>query len=136
MRYLLTIGFTLSLGPCLAAATTPDALINRYRQEAQRTEPELKAFSPEAGKRLYFTERDKGGEKISCASCHTSDARSSGKSRAGKVIEPLAPTANPARFTDEAKVEKWFRRNCADVLDRPCTAKEKGEFLSYLLSIR
>ena len=29
---------------------------------------------------------------------------------------PLAPAANPKAFTDTARVDKWFRRNCNDVL--------------------
>ena len=39
-------------------------------------------------------------------------------------------------FSDAAKVEKWFKRNCGDVLNRACTALEKGDFLTYVLSVR
>ena len=53
----------------------------------------------------------------------------------GKAIEPLAPSANPARFTRAAKVAKWFQRNCNDVLQRPCTAQEKGDVLAWLLTL-
>lgn len=53
----------------------------------------------------------------------------------GKPIDPLAPAANPERFTNPAKVEKWFKRNCKDVLKRECTPQEKGDVLTYLLSI-
>jgi hypothetical protein len=31
---------------------------------------------------------------------------------------PLAPAFNPARFTNATKVEKWFGRNCKDVVGR------------------
>jgi len=51
----------------------------------------------------------------------------------------MAPSANPQRFADAAdaaKVEKWFKRNCADVLKRACTAQEKGDFMAYLLSVK
>ena len=34
------------------------------------------------------------------------------------------------------KVAKWFKRNCNDVLDRECTAQEKGDVLSYLLTVK
>ncbi|MGE3163031.1 MAG: DUF1924 domain-containing protein, partial [Burkholderiales bacterium] len=44
-----------------------------------------------------------------------------------------SPAANPERFTAEAKTEKWFRRNCNDVLGRACTAAEKADVLAYLL---
>jgi hypothetical protein len=53
----------------------------------------------------------------------------------GKAIEPLAPAANPKRFTNPAKVEKWFRRNCNDVLDRACTTQERGDVLAWLRSL-
>ncbi|MFP5443986.1 MAG: DUF1924 domain-containing protein, partial [Betaproteobacteria bacterium] len=35
-------------------------------------------------------------------------------------------------FTDTAKVDKWFRRNCNDVLSRECTAMEKADVLAYV----
>ena len=47
----------------------------------------------------------------------------------------MAPAANPQRFSDAAKVEKWFKRNCNDVLGRACTAQEKGDVLAYLMSL-
>jgi hypothetical protein len=52
------------------------------------------------------------------------------------MIEAMAISVNPQRFSDEAKVEKWFGRNCKDVLERACTAQEKGDFIAYLLSIK
>jgi hypothetical protein len=55
--------------------------------------------------------------------------------RTGKVISPLAPAADPERFTSTAKVEKWFARNCNDVLGRACTPVEKGDVLAWLLSL-
>jgi hypothetical protein len=54
----------------------------------------------------------------------------------GKAIQPLAPVANAARLTDTAKVDKWFRRNCKDVLGRECTAAEKGDVIAYLISLK
>ena len=53
----------------------------------------------------------------------------------GKHIAPLAPAANPQRFTDAAKTEKWFRRNCKEVVGRECTAGEKADVLAWLLSV-
>jgi len=52
------------------------------------------------------------------------------------VIQPLAPAANPQRFTDVAQVEKWFKRNCGDVLKRECTAQEKGDILAWLVTLK
>ena len=48
----------------------------------------------------------------------------------------LAPAFNPERFTDPAKSEKWFRRNCNDVLARECTAAEKADVLAWLISLK
>jgi hypothetical protein len=33
-------------------------------------------------------------------------------------------------------VEKWFKRNCNDVLARACTPAEKADVLAYLLKGR
>ena len=45
------------------------------------------------------------------------------------------PAFNPERFTETAKVDKWFRRNCNDVLKRECTAAEKADVLAWLLKL-
>ena len=39
-------------------------------------------------------------------------------------------------FSDPAKVEKWFRRNCNDVAGRECTAGEKADVLAWLISLK
>jgi hypothetical protein len=54
----------------------------------------------------------------------------------GKAIDPLAPAANPDAFTDAARVDKWFRRNCKDVLSRECTAAEKSDVVAFLLALK
>ena len=85
--------------------------------------------------RVFFTSRH-GGE-WSCASCHGNPPVSAGKhANTGKAIDPLAPAINPQALTDSAKVDKWFRRNCKDVLNRECTALEKGDVLTYLVSLK
>ncbi len=48
----------------------------------------------------------------------------------------MAPAANPERLTDTAKMEKWFKRNCGDVLGRACTPSEKGDVIAYLTSLK
>jgi hypothetical protein len=83
----------------------------------------------------FFSSRH-GGE-WSCASCHGSPPTGTGKhASTGKTIDPLAPAFNPKAFTDTARVEKWFRRNCKDVLARECTAAEKADVLAYLASLK
>jgi cytochrome b len=130
------IGLALLLGlPSRAGATPPVAadLLRGYETVA-RARPGFAGFSAEEGRRLYATPHVQDGQPVSCASCHTDDPRRSGRTPAGKVVEPLAPSANPARLTDPGDVEKWFRRNCKGVLGRECSAEEKGHFVTYLLS--
>ena len=74
-----------------------------------------------------------GSPARSCATCHTDDLTRPGQhAKTGKPIEPLAPSVNPERLTDQAKVEKWLRRNCRWTLGRECTAAEKADFLAYI----
>ncbi len=71
----------------------------------------------------------------SCTSCHTPNLKTAGKHViTDKPVEPLAPSANPERFTDPKKVEKWFKRNCKEVVGRECTAAEKADFIQYAIS--
>lgn len=83
----------------------------------------------------FFTA--KHGKEWSCSSCHTAKPTVEGKhASTGKVIAPMAPATNAQRFTDAAKTEKWFRRNCNDVVGRECTAAEKADLLSWLISLK
>jgi hypothetical protein len=50
-----------------------------------------------------------------------------------KAIQPLAPAAHGGRFTDAAKTEKWFKRNCTEVMGKECSAAEKADFVTYLI---
>jgi hypothetical protein len=118
----------------VAQAQTPADIAKTYEAEARQASPRFDGFSPERGK--AFFQATHGGE-WSCASCHTSDPRSTGRhARTSKAIRPLAPAADPERFTSLAQAEKWFKRNCNDVLDRACTAQEKGDVLAYLIQLR
>jgi mono/diheme cytochrome c family protein len=118
----------------LAGAATPADLLAQWRNGgATGGTAADAAFSAARGRQLF----ERRASDWSCSSCHTLDPRSGGKHVVtGKAILPLAPAANPQRFTDEAKVEKWFRRNCKDVLSRECTATEKGDVLTYLVSLK
>ena len=89
-----------------------------------------------AGRGQTFFNSKHGGE-WSCASCHGTPPTGSGKhANTGKTIDPLAPAFNPKAFTDSARVEKWFRRNCKDVLARECSAAEKADVLAYLTGLK
>ncbi|OYU98985.1 MAG: cytochrome C, partial [Burkholderiales bacterium PBB5] len=77
------------------------------------------------------------GREWSCSSCHGATPTQLGKhASTGKGIGALAPAFNAERFTDPAKVEKWFRRNCNDVLGRECSAGEKADVLAWLTTLK
>ncbi|OYU43881.1 MAG: cytochrome C [Burkholderiales bacterium PBB4] len=103
---------------------------------------QLKALSAQAGRSPNAAQGQKffnathGGE-WSCASCHGALPITPGKhANTGKTIAPLAPAFHTERFTDVAKSEKWFRRNCKDVLARECTAAEKADVLAWLMALK
>ncbi len=132
----MTLTCALMIFSAPAFADTPDGILDHYRKAAQTEDAKFQNFSAERGKAFYFSEHKDTGEVMSCASCHSDNAKGIGKTRAGKEIKPIAPAANAKRFTELKKVEKWFKRNCKDVLARPCTSQEKGDFLTYLLSVQ
>ncbi len=111
-----------------AHAETPRDFLTRFEKEAGAT------ASIERGARLFTTKQ--GGE-WSCASCHTDKPTQAGRhAKTDKPIAALAPVANAERFTDAAKVDKWFRRNCNDTLNRACSPQEKADVLAWLLSLK
>lgn len=127
MKKTLLVLALLAASGAHADDATVKALQLDYQTKGART------FSAEAGKAMFHREQTTEGETRSCTSCHTSDLRQEGKqAKTGKVIKPLAPSANAERLTRKAEVEKWFTRNCKWTLGRPCTPQEKGDFLTYI----
>jgi mono/diheme cytochrome c family protein len=128
----------LSIATAALAAMTPaqQALHAQFVTEAKAADPAFAGFSADRGK-VFFRDRHTGGKPDTqvCTECHTTDLTKQGKTRAGKDIEPMAASVNPKRYTDKAEVEKWFKRNCNDVLGRECTLAEKGDVLTYLLGL-
>ncbi len=123
-----TLTLALLCGGAWAADTTPAAQQQRWATEAGAP------GQPERG-RLFFTSRH-GGE-WSCASCHGNPPLRPGRhASTGKAIDAMAPAVNALAFTDAAKADKWFRRNCKDVLQRECSALEKADVLAYLLALK
>jgi hypothetical protein len=117
-----------------AGAATPAELAKTYEAEARVASPQFGGFSATRGK--AFFEATHGGE-WSCSSCHTRDPLAAGRhAKTSKPIRPLAPAADAERFTSLSQAEKWFKRNCNDVLNRACTAQEKGDVLAYLMELR
>ena len=115
------------------AAVGQGAVLTQYKTEALAVNSAFAGFSAKRGKALYASSNTGGNpDTPSCSSCHTASPLNAGKTRAGKAIEPMAVSVSPGRFTDMAKTEKWFGRNCKTVLGRECTAQEKGDFITYL----
>lgn len=125
LPFLLAIA-AAALSP--AQAATPQELLSGYAAQAG-------AQGVPARGQAFFTTRH--GHEWSCSSCHGATPTQNGKhASTGKSIGALAPAFNAERFTDSAKAEKWFRRNCNDVAGRECTSAEKADVLAWLLTLK
>ena len=123
-----------SLAVALPLLANANPILDDYTAQAKTENPAFKGFSAAAGQKLYTTQ---GPNQLACSSCHTDSPKNAGKhAKTNKAIDPMAPSVNPQRFTDAAKVEKWFKRNCNDALGRACTTQEKGDFMAYVLSVK
>ena len=108
-------------------SAVPQELLKGYEAQSGKA-------SSARGEQLFNT---KHGKEWSCASCHDSPPNHDTKHIVtGKVIKPLFPNVNSERFVDQVKVEKWFKRNCNDVLARECTAQEKADVLAWLMTVK
>jgi hypothetical protein len=126
-RLRTVLALALAAAAPLASAEVPAQLLDQYRAQAGASS------DPSRGQQFFTS---KHGREWSCASCHGNPPTQTGRHAAtGKSIAPLAPAFNPERFTDVAKTEKWFRRNCNDVIGRECTATEKADVLSWLMTL-
>lgn len=130
--------FVILAGLCATAAqaATPAELLAGYRAEAAR---QVAGFQPDARRGAEFFARRFGvSDKMpACASCHMEKPTQTGRHVVtDKTIKPLAPTANDQRFTELAKTEKWFGRNCKEVVGRECSAAEKADFVAFMMEVR
>ncbi len=126
----------LLLASLASHAETPQQIRQTYITEASSQQA---GFTPSAKRgETFFHKRFAVNEKMpGCASCHTDNPLSAGQHAVtGKAIKPMAMTANAERFSDPAKVEKWFGRNCKEVIGRACTPAEKADFMTYLSEVR
>lgn len=127
-RYLFLLLTLAAAALPPAQAATPQDLLSGYAAQAGGE------GVPSRGQ-AFFTTRH--GRDWSCASCHGATPMQEGKhASTGKTIRALAPAFNPERFTDPAKTEKWFRRNCNDVAGRECSPAEKADVLAWLLTLK
>jgi mono/diheme cytochrome c family protein len=116
------------ISACFAGDTSPDALLTQYQQAVSQKADRLR------GQKFF---NSTASNDLSCASCHGASPAQPGKhASTGKTIAAFAPLVNPDRFSDAAKVEKWFRRNCKDVLNRECTPLEKADVVAYVKDMK
>ena len=134
MRSIATM--SLLLISIAAHAETPQQIRQIYATEAAAQQA---GFTPSAKRgETLFRQRFALNDKMpACTSCHTDSPLNPGKHAVtGKDIKPLAPQANADRLSDPAKVEKWFGRNCKEVVGRACTPAEKADFVAYMSEVR
>lgn len=118
-----------------ASAGPRDSIMAGLTAEAKAADPGFAGFSAERGKAIFFNNYGTGKpDTPACTSCHGKTPQSGGETRAGKAVDPIGVSKTPDRFTDPKKVDKWFRRNCNGVIGRECTALEKGDFITFMLS--
>lgn len=126
----------LLLASMTSQAETPQQIRQNYVAEANSSQA---GFSPAAkrGETLFRQRFSNNSKMPNCASCHTDSPLNTGQHAVtGKTIKPLAVAANGERFTNPAKVEKWFGRNCKEVIGRACSPAEKADFVTYMTEVR
>lgn len=123
-----------ALSAGVAQAETPADFLKNFEAEARQGDAKFAGFSAQRGQQFF--KQTHGGE-WSCASCHTENPAVLGKhAKTGKEVKPLAPATNAERFSSAEKVDKWFKRNCNDVLSRACSPQEKGDVLAWLMTVK
>ena len=117
----------LLLASFTSHAETPQQIRQIYAAEASAQQA---GFTPSAKRgETLFRQRFALNDKMpACTSCQHAIT--------GKSVKPLAVVANAERFTDQAKAEKWFGRNCKEVIGRACTPAEKADFVTYMSEVR
>lgn len=127
----ICIALILLAMPGLVQAVTPVAMMQGYAARAEKSAPDFKP-SAERGRKFFTHKWNVKHRMPSCSACHGTDLTQDGKHViTRKRIRPLSPRADADRFTDTRKAEKWFRRNCKEVVGRACTAAEKADLLKF-----
>lgn len=134
----IVLAALLGLAAISAQADVANAekLAHKYSSIAKSVNPDFTGPSVADGK-FFFNRRIKlaNGKEMACASCHTSNPANEGKHVVtGKPISPLSPAVNFKRFSDIDKVETQFTQHCNDIIGSDCTAAEKANYITYLLT--
>lgn len=107
-----------------------------YGLFAKRLNPNSQ-LTAEAGRAFYMKKVTYKNHVFACADCHGDNPALEGEHYTlGDKIKPLAPAANPSRFSSISKSEKNFSKHCIDLYGRNCTPQEKGDFVTYLLTVK
>jgi hypothetical protein len=131
-----TLAACLMLACAAAHAESPQQIRQAYATEAAREQPGF-AASAQRGEKLFRQRFGQNDKMPGCTSCHTDNPINAGQHAVtGKAIRPMAVAANSERFSDPAKVEKWFGRNCKEVVGRACTPAEKADVVAWLSEVR
>ena len=119
-----------------ADVSSAEQFASEYGVHAKQDNP--KSTLTAAAGRAFYTKKVMVNDKdLSCSTCHTDSPAQTGKHPdTGKPIQPLAPSANASRFSDRQKSEKNFTQHCLDLYGKNCTAQEKGDFITYLLTVK
>lgn len=118
-----------------AADPARESIVAAYAAQAKAADPAFAGFSAARGEALYRARNTVNPDAPACASCHTDDPARPGRHvKTGRVIEPVAISANPKRFTDAEKVEERFARDCKSIIGRACTTQEKGDYIAFMAS--
>ncbi|MGH8632027.1 MAG: DUF1924 domain-containing protein [Burkholderiales bacterium] len=149
----------VALCSAAAFAASPEEIIAHYAEQARQEDPDFAGFSVERGKEVYFRKGViRGVGEVSCARCHRPDPREliiahetdilcrachvihdeehpAPNGAKKRKIEPLAPSHGHNRLTDPDTVDVFLRLNCKLTFKRDCTTLEKGDVLTWILSI-
>jgi mono/diheme cytochrome c family protein len=136
LAYTLLLALGVVSIPAQADVASAQKLADKYLAFAKNIDPSAKA-SIEAGQAFYTRKILVHGKEVSCSSCHTDNPTAVGKHVVtGKPIKPLSPIANTKRFSDLDKVETNFAKHCQDIIGKDCTAQEKANYITFLLSVK
>lgn len=109
---------------------------DQYAAHVKGIDPGYK-LTANAGRAFYIKKYTRKGKEESCASCHTDNPAGEGKhTDTGKKIQSLSPAVSTKRFSNLQHVEENFTRHCQDIIGRDCTPQEKGDYITYLLTIK
>lgn len=134
--FVLSVVLGVSSLPVQADIVGAKQFADQYAAHVKGIDPAYK-LTADAGRAFYVKKYLSKGKEESCSSCHTDNPANQGKhSETGKPIQPLSPAVNMKRFSNLQEVEKNFAKHCRDILGRDCTPQEKGDYITYLLTVQ